>query len=143
MLCPAQAGAATAGSSLGPARATGTWQTIDRAAARVENAAQLELLPGTRLTVTVGGSAVAATPTRLDVQFLDFAFELAPTPNSAAAAAPSWPGGPLRLALPLALLSPRGAVETTYLDANVRIGRGDKGSVFVCARDGSREADEA
>jgi hypothetical protein len=48
---PAQAGAAPGGTSLGPARTTGTWQTINRAAARVDNAAQLELLPGTRLTV--------------------------------------------------------------------------------------------
>ena len=46
-----QAGAAPAGTRMGTARTTGTWQTIDRAAARVENAAQLELLPGTRFTV--------------------------------------------------------------------------------------------
>lgn len=74
----------------------------------------------------VGGSAVAATPTRLDVTFLDFTLEL----------------GQLRLALPLSLLAPRGSVETTFLDDALRIGRGDKGSVFVCARDGSSEARE-
>ena len=118
----AGAGAAVAGSA---ARATGTWQTIDRAARRVSNEAELEV-GNAVLRVTVGGSAVAASPTRLDVQFLDFEVALEPTP--------------LRLALPLSLLAPRGAVETTYLDGEVRIGRGDKGSVFVCARAGSAEA---
>ena len=124
---PFIAGAAPAGNALGPARATGTWQSIDRAARSVSNEAQLEFAPGQRLSVTVAGSAVAATPTRLDVQFLSFDVALGP------------PDAPLRLSLPLSLLAPRGAVETTYLDAQLRIGRGDKGSVFVCARAGSRE----
>jgi hypothetical protein len=125
---PFLAGAAPAGgNALGVARATGTWQSIDRAAKTVSNEAQLELASGQRLSITVAGSAVAASPTRLDVTFLSFEVALGA------------PSAPLRLSLPLALLSPRGAVETTYLDAAVRIGRGDKGSVFVCARAGSRE----
>jgi hypothetical protein len=82
---------------------------------------------------------VAATPTRLDVQFLSFDIELGPAPSAGAPAAAS----PLRLALPLTLLAPRGSVETTYLDNALRIGRGDKGSVFVCARAGAPEAEEA
>jgi len=57
-----------------------------------------------------------------DVQFLDFELRFGSRE------------APLQLELPLSLLSPRGAVETTYLDEDVRIGRGDKGSVFVCAR---------
>ena len=119
---PFIAGAAPAGSALGSARATGTWQTIDRAAKRVANEAELELGNGTFFSVVVGGSAVAGSATRLDVQFLDFQVRLGPR------------DGGLSLALPLSLIAPRGAVETTYLDHDVRIGRGDKGSVFVCAR---------
>jgi hypothetical protein len=144
---PFIAGAAPAGSALGPARATGacpcygyrgpparadlraihsacagTWQTIDRAARRVANEAELELLPGSFFSVVVGGSAVAGSATRLDVQFLDFQLRLGSRDK------------PLRLELPLSLVAPRGSVETTYLDEDVRIGRGDKGSVFVCAR---------
>ena len=92
----------------------------------MSNEAELEIGGGVKLRVTVGGSAVAGSPTRLDVQFLDFEVALEPTP--------------IRFSLPLSLLAPRGAVETTFLDDDVRIGRGDKGSVFVCARAGSAEA---
>lgn len=33
----------------------------------------------------------------------------------------------------------QGWVDTTYLDENFRIGRGDKGSVFITARQGGRQ----
>jgi hypothetical protein len=88
----------------------------------VANEAELELMPGSFFSVVVGGSAVAGSATRLDVQFLDFQLRLGSRDK------------PLRLELPLSLVAPRGSVETTYLDEEVRIGRGDKGSVFVCAR---------
>ena len=39
-------------------------------------------------------------------------------------------------ALSLRWVRPRGWVEVTYLDDTYRIGRGDKGSVFVAVREG-------
>ncbi len=34
----------------------------------------------------------------------------------------------------------QGWVDTTYLDDDFRIGRGDKGSVFITARQGARQS---
>lgn len=42
--------------------------------------------------------------------------------------------GGVSVTLPLEWASPKGWVRTTYLDEDLRIGRGDKGSVFVTAR---------
>lgn len=43
-------------------------------------------------------------------------------------------GSALRLRVPLSWVRPTGWVQTTYLDDSFRVGRGDKGSIFVTAR---------
>ncbi|KAK9811528.1 hypothetical protein WJX72_005364 [[Myrmecia] bisecta] len=42
--------------------------------------------------------------------------------------------GLLKLTIPLGWAKPKGWVETTYLDEQMRVGRGDKGSLFVTVR---------
>ncbi len=39
-----------------------------------------------------------------------------------------------RIPIPLGWLSPVGYVDTPYLDEELRISRGDKGSLFIAAR---------
>ena len=43
-------------------------------------------------------------------------------------------GGLPALELPLSWLSPRGYVDTLYLDADMRVSVGDKGGLFVLRR---------
>ncbi|CAI7854639.1 unnamed protein product [Closterium sp. NIES-54] len=42
--------------------------------------------------------------------------------------------GPLSFTLPLSLISPTGWIDVTYIDEEVRVTRGDKGSVFLATR---------
>ncbi|GJP37346.1 hypothetical protein CLOM_g21763 [Closterium sp. NIES-68] len=42
--------------------------------------------------------------------------------------------GPLGFTLPLSLISPTGWIDVTYIDEEVRVTRGDKGSVFLATR---------
>jgi hypothetical protein len=108
-------------------RNRGNFQDIDAAAGRVTNRAALELL-GVPVELRIEGRCVPAeaglAASRLLVTFECFSLSLGA-------------GGP-RLTVPLGWADggrgPRGWVDTTYLDADVRCGRGDKGSVFVTAR---------
>jgi hypothetical protein len=108
-------------------RNRGNFQDIDAAAGRVTNRAALELL-GVPVELRIEGRCSPAeaglAASRLLVAFECFSLALGA-------------GGP-RLTVPLGWADggrgPRGWVDTTYLDADVRCGRGDKGSVFVTAR---------
>ena len=92
-------------------------QTIDTAAGVAHNVARFKLF-GRDGELDVRGVVTVASPTRVDVTFDQFSL------------------GPLRI--PLTAISPRGWIETTYLDDRVRVGRGDKGSLFVTARVGKK-----
>jgi hypothetical protein len=41
---------------------------------------------------------------------------------------------PLRLPFPIKAFSPSGYIDTTYLDGELRLSKGDKGSIFVARR---------
>eukprot|EP00898_Chlorokybus_atmophyticus_P005158 jgi/Chlat1/5643/Chrsp369S05396 len=95
-------------------------QVIDADAGKVSNIAEFTFggKPG---TLSINGSAEVAPgdPTiRCLVTFLSFSIKL----------------GWLNLSLPLNWISPKGWIDTTYLDDDLRISRGDKGSVFVAAK---------
>jgi hypothetical protein len=45
----------------------------------------------------------------------------------------SWGDG-LRINFPINLFSPTGFIDTLYLDAELRISQGDKGSIFIARR---------
>ena len=100
----------------------GNFQDIDLDARTAANRAEFELF-GRPLSVTLdaecGFNDVVAHPTRLNVRFRAVEIKFA-----------SWP--PLRLSLDFA--SPEGWIETTYVDDDLRTGRGDKGSIFIAAR---------
>lgn len=115
---------------------TGVTQVIDVEAGRISNVASFSLFDGRRpgfldVRGTVaratngsgsggGGGEGSESATRVDVAF-----------DVAEVAVPSLK---FSIKIPLSWASPKGWVETTYLDDDVRIGRGDKGSVFVTAR---------
>lgn len=113
-------------------RNRGNFQDIDAAAGRVVNRAALEVF-GAPLGLRIEGrcwrdQADAADPA-LRAARLQVAFESVTLSLGA--------NGP-RVTVPLGWANggrgPRGWVDTTYLDEDVRCGRGDKGSVFVTAR---------
>ena len=151
---------ATAGGSFaaGTVKADGSRQTIDLARGRVANEASFRL-GGINAKIVVGGLATPVSNTRLDVVFDEFQL-VRGIPSSLehlvsvlragrvrCFAEDAHPDrfraqalGPLQTRLPLNVLSPRGAIETTFLDSSLRIGRGDKGSIFVCRRLGAPAA---
>ena len=100
----------------------GNFQDIDLDARTAANRAEFELF-GRPLSVTLdaecGFNDSVTHPTRLNVRFRAVEVKFA-----------SWP--PLRLSLDFA--SPEGWIETTYVDDDLRTGRGDKGSIFIAAR---------
>lgn len=96
-------------------------QTIDLKNQRVINVVSLSLPQNTTaiLTVRVNFTPYAADPRRVNVKFASFAVRWG-----------SW----LKLDWPLGLVGPTGWLRTTYLDDDLRITRGHKGSVFVLRR---------
>ena len=96
-------------------------QTIDLKNQRVINVVSLSLPQNTTaiLTVRVNFTPYAADPRRVNVKFASFAVRWG-----------SW----LKLDWPLGLVGPTGWLQTTYLDDDLRITRGHKGSVFVLRR---------
>ncbi|KAG2451965.1 hypothetical protein HYH02_003738 [Chlamydomonas schloesseri] len=127
---PVLAGAAVGvrgASSSGPVKARGNFQVFNTAAGVVENQARFEVA-GRQCCVNVNGTAtVAQMPPgapkqRLRATFTSFDLLV---------------DGEKRLSLPLSLLNPVGYVDTPYLDEDLRISIGDKGSVFIAAREGA------
>ena len=100
---------------------TGVSQVIDVAAGTISNVASFALFNGSKQGyLDVKGSVKKAqgSETRVDVEF-----------EAAEVCVP-----PFKFSIPLSWARPKGWVETTFLDEELRIGRGDKGSVFVTAR---------
>lgn len=99
-------------------------QRLDPAEGAVSNRADFALFPGGDLEVAgfldLRGTCAKSSPTRLDVELTEAVLGIG-----------RWEG-----ALSLRWVRPRGWVEVTYLDDTYRIGRGDKGSVFVAVREG-------
>lgn len=110
-------------------RSRGITQIIDSERGSVENLAEFRVanafngalnVAGTVEPVTPSGGGVDAEAVRVDVKFTSFSLKL---------------GGLPPLKIPLTWpKTPLGFVDTTYLDEDFRVGRGDKGSVFVTAR---------
>ena len=100
---------------------TGVSQVIDVSAGTISNVASFALFNGSKQGyLDVKGSVKKAqgSETRVDVEF-----------EAAEVCVP-----PFKFSIPLSWARPKGWVETTFLDEELRIGRGDKGSVFVTAR---------
>ena len=107
----------------------GNFQDIDAFKGEVFNRAELALF-GVPLEVKIVASCVPVDPSvtggesvRLAVAFRNVNLTLGPLPT---------------LTIPLTWINygkgPEGWLDTTYLDDDLRLGRGDKGSTFVTVR---------
>eukprot|EP00850_Spirogloea_muscicola_P006527 SM000031S11536 [mRNA] locus=s31:273132:275246:+ [translate_table: standard] len=110
--------------AFGSVRQTGSTQVIDTNRMKVDNIANFTFfgMPG---SLCINGSFGKSPPlpgrgaVRLDVVFDKFVLRVGSL-------------GPITM--PLGWIQPKGWVDTTYLDEDLRIGRGDKGSIFVATR---------
>lgn len=93
-------------------------QNIDVENGRVENIAEFTTALGLEGMLNIQGTVQIVSDTRAEVVFDRFVLEL----------------GKLSVTVPLSWVRPSGYVDTTYLDDTIRIGRGDKGSIFLNAR---------
>ena len=104
-----------------PIRST---QSIDSVSGLIRNVVAVDLLGNSRrrasLTVTVRFTPVLSDPRRVNVKF--------------EACRVSIPGTPIQWNFPLGVVGPTGWLRTVYMDDELRITRGHKGSVFVLAR---------
>ncbi|KAF8070876.1 mus-18 [Scenedesmus sp. PABB004] len=101
-------------------QARGNFQTFDTARGWVGNQARFEAL-GRAGRVDVDGPAqIAPTPggERITATFTE--------------ASLTW--GPLRVPFPIGAIAPSGYIDTLYLDDDLRISKGDKGSIFIARR---------
>eukprot|EP01025_Chloroclados_australasicus_P029092 TRINITY_DN28939_c0_g1_i2.p1 TRINITY_DN28939_c0_g1~~TRINITY_DN28939_c0_g1_i2.p1 ORF type:complete len:262 (-),score=26.85 TRINITY_DN28939_c0_g1_i2:441-1181(-) len=105
-------------------KSKGNIQSIDTKSNLVQNLAKFVLLNTINGYLNIFGT-VAPTlvnegeeSVRVDVEFQYFKLQI----------------GSLNLTIPLSSVKPQGWVLTTYLDEDFRIGRGDKGSIFVTLR---------
>jgi len=96
----------------------GNFQKIDTNTGEVQNLAQFNVFgkPG---YLNIFGSCERVSATRVNVRFESVDLRIK---------------GVGQWNVSLSWVNPEGWVETTYLDSDFRIGRGDKGSVFVAAR---------
>ncbi|GLI65204.1 hypothetical protein VaNZ11_008681 [Volvox africanus] len=103
-------------------------QLLDLPGGRAENLAEFTVagrwegalnIVGTAAPQPLHGRMDEPSPTRVDVIFTHFELRL---------------GGGNKLTIPLGWIKPKGWIETTYLDEDLRIGRGDKGSIFLASR---------
>eukprot|EP00877_Chromochloris_zofingiensis_P010560 jgi/Chrzof1/5758/Cz16g14220.t1 len=116
-----------AGSAVGPKPSMqgviprGNFQTFDTFHGVVNNQAKFEAFktPG---EINVDGSAQIASSSKGD--------RLVATFTSANL---TW-GNNVRLSFPINIFSPTGYIDTLYLDEDIRISKGDKGSMFVARR---------
>ncbi|XP_057869234.2 fibrillin protein 5 homolog isoform X1 [Cryptomeria japonica] len=109
--------------SLGTVRQTASFQVIDLQGESVQNIADFVLF-GIKGRLVIKGRAVkSSTPgkesRRIDVTFESFYVSIG-----------NWQSP----VIPLDWVNPKGWVDNTFLDQDLRVGRGDKGSVFVSAR---------
>jgi len=110
----------------------GNFQDIDAEGGKVQNRAELSVF-GTPCSLRIDGSCrlVPAEETGGEAVRLAVAFIAVELWVGAGAEKPI-------LRVPLGWANggkgPQGFVDTTYLDSELRLGRGDKGSVFVTAR---------
>lgn len=93
-------------------------QNIDVRDGRVENIAEFATLFGIQGELNIQGTICVVSDVRADVEFVRFVLRV----------------GKVSIAVPLTWVKPKGYVDTTYLDETLRIGRGDKGSIFINAR---------
>jgi len=103
-----------------PVRST---QSIDLTSGLIRNIVAVDLGPSRRrasLTVTVRFAPVLSDPRRVNVKF--------------DACRVSIPGTPIQWNFPLGLAGPTGWLRTVYIDDELRVTRGHKGSVFVLSR---------
>ena len=97
-------------------------QSIDIQKERVTNVVSLPLRGSkspASLTVRVDFTPHAPDPRRVNVKFQSFSVNLGET---------------IKWSFPLGFIGPTGWLRTTYLDEDMRITRGHKGSVFVLRR---------
>ncbi|PNW76850.1 hypothetical protein CHLRE_11g478850v5 [Chlamydomonas reinhardtii] len=101
-------------------------QLIDLEGGRAENLAEFTIAGRWEGALNIIGTAApqptpqgSPSPLRVDVVFERFQLRL---------------GGAGPWTVPLDWVRPKGWIETTYLDDDLRIGRGDKGSIFVASR---------
>jgi hypothetical protein len=99
----------------------GNYQDIDIDAGVAENRAEFAVFGKVPLAVRLKASCAISPDgsARLDVAFDAVEVSL---------------GGAGPLAMSLAFVNPRGWIETTYVDDDIRTGKGDKGSIFIAAR---------
>mmetsp|Transcript_11299 Transcript_11299/g.18055 ORF Transcript_11299/g.18055 Transcript_11299/m.18055 type:complete len:215 (+) Transcript_11299:415-1059(+) len=107
-------------------KSRGNFQEIDVANGKVQNLARFSLFGKPGIFNILGSCSVpevsplSRKKTRFDVTFDKVTVEV--------------PDFSIFFNVPLTWIRPKGWVETTYLDPEFRIGRGDKGSVFVAVR---------
>jgi len=109
----------------GVIRTRGDTQIIDVAGGRVENIAAFQIFSKWDGSLNIRGVCEPVPPEetegrkdRLTVEFTNFVLAIGSWSNTVS----------------LERFQPHGWVQTTYLDEDFRVGRGDKGSVFVTAR---------
>jgi len=104
-------------------------QAIDRKKSRVRNVVSVEL----RRPLPVKGSLivdVAFKPNRHDKRRIDVKFDNCRLQVK---------GSPLDITFPLGIFGPTGWLRTGYIDDDMRITRGHKGSVFILTRTAKRK----
>ncbi len=95
-------------------------QTLDLPALRAENAAEFPWLLGIRVRVRVDARLTPLEDNAtVEVRFRNVFFKVGPLPE---------------LWFPLWIFRPKGTLKTTYLSQECRVGRGDKGSLFILVR---------
>ncbi|GAX82806.1 hypothetical protein CEUSTIGMA_g10232.t1 [Chlamydomonas eustigma] len=110
----------------GLVKTKGNLQLIDIPNNRVENLAEFTIAGSLDGYLNIAGVANVMEPTssieefvRISVEFTEFTLSL---------------GSKVQWRVPLSWVKAKGWVETTYLDKEMRVGRGDKGSIFVASR---------
>lgn len=109
--------------SFGSIRQTASFQVIDTGNSIVQNIAEFIFL-GIKGSLVIEGKAVKSSTfekesVRIEVTFESFFLRIG-----------KWQSPKI----PLDWVNPKGWVDTTFLDQDLRVGRGDKGSIFVSAR---------